>query len=127
MRGIVVGLVLITLSLSALQALEAGTTTGPKVILSVDGKTGQRYLQLSDRGPVFPTADVTCDGNRRSVALTRSSNAGDRTIATYAVPPKVSDVMLKSSECRLMLPGREIAVSRQQIRSAWSGHTAQKR
>jgi len=126
MRGIVVGLVLITLSLSALQALEAGTTTGPKVILSVDGKTGQRYLQLSDRGPVFPTADVTCDGNRRSVALTRSSNAGDRTIATYAVPPKVSEVMLRSAECRLMLPGREIAVSRQQIRSAWSGHTAQK-
>src|SRR5262249_13660369 len=111
MRGIVVGLVLITLSLSALQALQAGTTTrlpaleagptsGPKVILSVDGQIGQRYLQLSDRGPVFPTADVTCDGNRRSVALTRSSNAGDRTIATYAVPPKVSEVMLRSAECR---------------------------
>jgi len=126
MRGFVVALVLITLVLGALEAFGAGAAAGPRVVLGVDAKTGQRYLQLSDRGPVFPTADVTCDGNRRSVALTRSANAGDRTVATYAVPPKVSDVMLKSAECRLMLPGREIAVSRQQIRSAWSGHTAQK-
>src|SRR5262249_53606105 len=111
MRGIVVALVLISLFLGSFEAFAAGATVG--------AKTGQRYLQLSDRGPVFPTADVTCDGNRRTVALTRSANAGDRTVATYAVPPKVSDVMLKSSECRLMLPGREIAVSRQQIRSAW--------
>ena len=126
MRGIVVALVLITLSLNALGALEAGTTAGPRVVLGVDAKTGQRYLQLSERGPVFPTADVTCDGNRRTVLLTRSGNAGNRTVATYAVPPKVSELMLRSVECRLMLPGREIAVSRLQIRSAWSGHTAQK-
>jgi len=126
MRGIVVALVLITLSLGAFEAFGAAMTSGPRVVLGVDAKTDQRYLQLSDRGPVFPTADVTCDGNRRSVALTRSSNSGNRTVATYAVPPKVSDVMLKSAECRLLLPGREIAVSRQQIRSAWSGHTAQK-
>ena len=127
MRGIVIALVLVSLFLGSFEAFAAGATVGAKVILGVDAKTGQRYLQLSDRGPVFPTADVTCDGNRRTVALTRSGNAGDRTVATYAVPPKVSDVMLKSSECRLMLPGREISVSRQQIRSAWSGHTAQKR
>src|SRR5262249_1656425 len=112
--------------LGAFEVFAAGATAGPRVVLGVDVKTGQRYLQLSDRGPVFPTADVTCDGNRRTVALTRSSNAGNRTVATYAVPLKVSDVMLKSAEGRLMRPGREIAVSRQQIRSAWSGHTAQK-
>jgi len=126
MRGIVVALVVITLSLGAFEAFAAATTGGPRVVLGVDAKTGQRYLQLSDRGPVFPTADITCDGNRRTVALTRSGSAGNRTVATYAVPTKISQVMLQSAECRLMLPGREIAVPRQQIRSAWSGHTAQK-
>src|SRR5262245_31915708 len=126
MRGIVVAVVLISLSLGAFEAVAAGTTGGPRVVLGVDTRTGQRYLQLSDRGPVFPTADVTCDGNRRTVALTRSGTPGNSTVATYAVPPKVSAVMLQSAECRLMLPGREIAVPRQQIRSAWSGHTAQK-
>jgi len=120
MRGIVAALVLITPLLGAFEVFAAGATAGPRVVLGVDVKTGQRYLQLSDRGPVFPTADVTCDGNRRTVALTRSANAGDRTVATYAVPPKVSALMLRSAECRLMVPGREIALSRQQIRSAWS-------
>jgi len=29
--------------------------------------------------------------------------------------------MLKAVECRLLIPGREIPVARQQIRAAWSG------
>jgi hypothetical protein len=28
--------------------------------------------------------------------------------------------MLKAVECRLLIPGREIALARQQIRAAWS-------
>jgi hypothetical protein len=35
--------------------------------------------------------------------------------------------MLKAVECRLLLPGREITLARQQIRAAWSAEpTAQK-
>jgi len=121
MRGIPVVLVLVVASIGAGEALGAGARQGPRVVLGVDAKSSQRYLQLSDRsGPVYPTADVNCDGNRGTMTLTRSSNAGDRTVATYAVPPKVSAVMLGSAECRLMIPGREIPLSRQQIRSAWS-------
>jgi len=98
----------------------AGSAAAPRVVVGVDAKSSQRYVQLTERGAVYPTADVTCDGNRRTITLTRSSNAGDRTIAIYVVPPKISELMLKSAECRLLLPGQEIAVSRAQIRAAWS-------
>jgi hypothetical protein len=120
MRGIVVVLLLILAQIAAYDAFGAGAA--PRVVLGVDTKSSQRYVQLTDRGPVYPTADVTCDGNRRTITLTRSGNVGERTVATYAVPPKVSEGMLKAAECRLMVPGREIAVARQQIRAAWSGH-----
>ena len=122
MRGIVVVLGLVVAQLGAGEALGAGAPQTPRVVLGVDAKSSQRYVQLTDRaGPVYPTADVTCDGNRRTITLTRTSNVGDRTIATYAVPPKVSEGMLKAAECRLMVPGREITLARQQIRAAWSG------
>jgi hypothetical protein len=121
MRRIPVLLALLVASIGVGEALGASAPQGPRVVLGVDAKSSQRFLQLSDRGgPVYPTADVNCDGNRGTVTLTRSSNAGDRTVATYAVPPKVSALMLKSAECRLMVPGREVALSRQQIRAAWS-------
>jgi len=122
MRGIVVVLGLVVAQLGAGEALGAGAPQTPRVVLGVDAKSSQRYVQLTDRrGPVYPTADVTCDGNRRTITLTRTSNVGDRTLATYAVPPKVSEGMLKAAECRLMVPGREITLARQQIRAAWSG------
>jgi len=99
----------------------AAQAAGPRVVLGVDAKNRQRFMQLSERGgAVYPTADVTCDGNRRTITLTRSDSVGDKIIATYAVPPKVSDVMLKSVECRLLIPGREITLGRQQIRAAWA-------
>jgi hypothetical protein len=121
MRNIPVVLALVVASIGAGEALGASAPQGPRVVLGVDAKSSQRYLQLTDRGgPVYPTADVNCDGDRGTITLTRSSNAGDRTVATYVVPPKVSALMLRSAECRLMVPGREIALSRQQIRSAWS-------
>jgi hypothetical protein len=123
MRGIVV-LVLIIAKVAAFEAFGASApqSTGPRVVLGVDAKGSQRYVQLTDRsGPVYPTADVTCDGNRRTITLTRSGNVGDKVVATYAVPPKVSEGMLRAAECRLMIPGREIPLGRQQIRGAWSG------
>ncbi|MGH7303405.1 MAG: hypothetical protein ACRELZ_08950 [Candidatus Rokuibacteriota bacterium] len=121
MRGLV--LVLILLLIAAVEAFGAGAAQiAPRVALGVDGKGGQRYVQLTARGgPVYPTADVTCDGNRRTITLARSGNVGDRVVATYAVPPKISEGMLRAAECRLMFPGREIPLARQQIRAAWSG------
>src|SRR5690349_6375016 len=121
MRRIPVLLALLVASIGVGEALGASAPQGPRVVTGVDAKSSQRFLQLSDRGgPVYPTADVNFDGNRGTVTLTRSCNAGDRTVATYAVPPKVSALMLKSAECRLMVPGREVALLRQQIRAAWS-------
>ena len=121
MRGLV--LVLLFALISAVEAVGASPAQvkGPRVVLGVDAKASQRYVQLTERaGPVYPTADVTCDGNRRTITLTRSGNVGDRTVATYAVPPKISEGMLRAAECRLVFPGREIPLARQQIRAAWS-------
>lgn len=128
MRGLV--LVLLFALISAVETVGAGAAPvkGPRVVLGVDAKASQRYVQLTDRGgPVYPTADVTCDGNRRTITLTRSGNVGDRTVATYAVPPKISEGMLRAAECRLMFPGREIPLARQQIRAAWSVHAKAKK
>ena len=122
MRGILVALVLILAQIAAHDAFGAGAPKTSRVVLGVDAKSSQRYVQLTDRGPVYPTAEVTCDGNRRTITLTRSSNVGDRTVATYIVPPKISEGMLKAAECRLMVPGREISLAREQIRAAWSAH-----
>jgi hypothetical protein len=122
MRGIAAVLVLVVVQFAAHEAFAASASpAGPRVAFGVDSRASQRYVQLTDRGaPVYPTADVTCDGNRRTITLTRSDNVGDRTVATYAVPPKVSEGMLKAAECRLLIPGREITLGRRQIRAAWS-------
>ena len=125
MRGIVVLLVLIVAQVASSDAFGASATQtlGPRVALGVDPKGSQRYVQLTNRGgPVYPTADITCDGNRRTILLTRSGNVGDKIVATYVVPPKISEGMLKAVECRLLIPGREIALARQQIRAAWVAH-----
>ena len=98
MRGILVALVLILAQIAAHDAFGAGAPQTSRVVLGVDAKSSQRYVQLTDRGPVYPTAEVTCDGNRRTITLTRSSNVGDRTVATYIVPPKISEGMLKAAE-----------------------------
>jgi hypothetical protein len=124
MKGLVVLLLLSVAPLVSSDAFGAGATpaVGPRVALGVDAKGSRRYVQLTDRGgPVYPTADITCDGNRRTITLTRTDNVGGKTITTYAVSPKVSEGMLKAVECRLLIPGREIPVARQQIRAAWSG------
>lgn len=126
MKGFV--LLFILALLATVEVLEAGAAKpSPRVVLGVDAKGSQRYVQLTERGgPVYPTADVTCDGNRRTIILARSGNVGDRIVATYAVSPKVSEGMLRAAECRLMFPGREIPLARQQIRTAWAGHKAAK-
>jgi hypothetical protein len=123
MKGIAALVFLVLASIASIDALAASApqTAGPRVVLGVDVRNSHRYVQLSERGgPIYPTADVTCDGNRRTITLTRSESVGGKIVATYAVPPKVSDVMLKAAECRLLIPGREITLGRQQIRAAWA-------
>lgn len=126
MKSLVVLLALVIASVVPSGAFAAG---GPRVALGVEAHGSQRYLQITDRGgPVYPSADVTCDGNRRTLMLTRSSQVADKIVATYVVSPKISDAMIKSAECRVLLPGRDIGISRQQIRAAWSSTPrAQKR
>ncbi len=117
MRRILCLLVLIIVHAAPSATLGSSTaqTVGPRVILGVDPTGSQRYVQLADRGmPVFPTADVTCDGNRRMIPLTRSDGVGDKIVATYTVPPKISEEMLKPSSVgcsfqgkRLLYPGNK--------------------
>src|SRR5437870_13566652 len=104
MRRILCLLVLIIVHAAPSATLGSSTaqTVGPRITLGVDPTGSQRYVQLADRGmPVVPTADVTCDGNRRTIPLSRSDSVGNKIVATYAVPPKISEVMLNSVECRL--------------------------
>jgi micrococcal nuclease len=94
---------------------------GPRVVLSSDRKTGERQVQLLGRGtPAYPTVDITCDGKRRMVPLTTSGVADSRTVATYAVADTIAEAMLQAVECRLLIPGREIALPRQQMWAAWA-------
>src|SRR2546430_4157965 len=100
MRPTISLLVLIFTQIAPMAEGSTTQTVGLRVILGVDAAGGQRYVQLADRGmPVFPTADVTCDGNRRTIPLTRSDSVGDKVVATYTVPPKISEEMLKAVEC----------------------------
>jgi hypothetical protein len=74
MRAIAAVLVVVVVQLAAHEAFGASASpvAGPRVVLGVDSKAGRRYVQLTDRGgPVYPTADVTCDGNRRTITLIR--------------------------------------------------------
>jgi len=89
---------------------------GPRVVLGSDPKTGQRHIQLVGQGiSAYPTIDITCDGKRWTIPATES-----RTVATYAVPQDTAETMLNAVECRLLIPGREITLPRQQLWAAWS-------
>lgn len=101
--------------------VQDGISGSPRVVLSIDPKTGQRQVQLVGRGtPGYPTIDVTCDGQRRTVPLARSEVSRSRTVATYVVPRAAAGTMLKAVECRLLIPGQEIALARQKLRAAWA-------
>jgi hypothetical protein len=96
-------------------------SAAPRVVLGVDPKTGQRAVQLTSAGmPTYPTVDVTCDGQRRTIPLTRTDITKTRVVATYRVPENTAETMLKSAQCRLLIPGQDIGLGRHQIRAAWS-------
>ena len=58
MRHVLAVLALFAVQVSASEVLGAGAspTAGPRVVFGIDAKAGQRYLQLTERGPAYPTA-----------------------------------------------------------------------
>ena len=92
------------------------TTRTPRVTLGSDSRSGHRYFRVGGSGaPVFPTVDLTCDGKRWTLGLTRSEDG-----AVYEVARRDVELMLNELECRLLLPEQEVAISRQQLWAAWA-------
>ena len=78
-----------------------------------------RYIRIGGPGsPVYPTIDLTCDGKRWTLALTRSEDG-----AVYQVSRGNVETMMSALACRLLLPDQEVALSRQQLWAAWSNPT----
>ena len=128
MRGMVVLLVLVVAQVAPSHTFAANSTQQvvsrqgisgrPRVVLGINSTTTQRQVHLVGHG-AYPTVDVTCDGKRWTLPLTRSEFAKNRTTATYAVPEDRAERMLKAVECRLLIPGQDIALARPQLR-AWA-------
>jgi len=98
---------------------QAGTGLGAQISLGNDPRSGLRYIRIAGRGgPVYPTVDLTCDGQRWTLALTRSDDG-----AAYQVSPANVELMLNAIECRLFLPDQELALTREQLWGAWAGPT----
>src|SRR5262245_25052172 len=86
-------------------------SAGPRVALTVDATTGQRAIQLTSQGaPAYPTVDVTCDGHRQTIPLTRTHFSGKQTVASYGVPSSTAETMLRSAQCRLLIPRQDIRI-----------------
>ena len=91
-----------------------GVAPGARVTLGSDAKG--RYIRVGGPGsPVYPTLDLTCDGKRWTLALTRTDEG-----AIYEVSRANVDTVMSSLECRLLLPDQELVLTRQQIWAAWS-------
>ena len=121
--ALVVSLVLGFVTVSAVVCLttaaasaQAAVIVGPRATLGSDSRSGHRYIRIGGpRAPVHPTIDLTCDGKRWTLALTRSEDG-----AVYEIPPANVEMMLNALECRLLLPDQELALSRQHLWAAWS-------
>src|SRR5262245_28805391 len=84
--------------------------------LGSDSRNGHRYIRIGGSGaPVYPTIDLTCDGQRWSLALTRTEDG-----AVYEIARARVELMLNAIECRLLLPDREVVMPRQQLWAAWA-------
>jgi micrococcal nuclease len=95
---------------------QEGISGGLRVVLGSDPKTGQRYIQLAGQtAPTYPTIDITCDGRRWTVPLTRSEDG-----SVYELSRTIAEGMLTAIACRMFLPDQEIALARQQLWAAWT-------
>jgi hypothetical protein len=64
-----------TVGSTAVVASAQALAPGPRVALGSDAKN--RYIRIGGPGtPVYPTIDLTCDGKRWTLALTRSEDGG---------------------------------------------------
>ncbi|MGH7343745.1 MAG: thermonuclease family protein [Candidatus Rokuibacteriota bacterium] len=100
-------------------AQAAAVGQGPRVSLGSDPKSGHRHVKISGAGnPTYPTVDLSCDGKRWTLSLTRSEDG-----AVYSIPPARAELMLNAVECRLFLPAQEIKLSREQLWAAWASPT----
>ena len=119
---VLVALLALPLDTSAAEpiVIQEGSPGRPRVVVSVDPRTDQRSIQLTGQGtPTYPTVDMTCDGQRRAIALTRSELVGNRILAIYGVPANTAKFMLDAVECRMLLPAYEISLPARQLRAAW--------
>src|SRR2546425_601253 len=113
MRGMVILLVLVVGQTQPVISQER-ISGSPRVVLSINPRTTQRQVQLVGQGiSTYPTVDFTCDGARWTLPLTRSEATRNRTTATYAVPEHRAGQMLRAAECRLLIPGQDIALDEQ--------------
>ena len=95
---------------------QAGTGPGAQISLGTDPKSGLRYIRIAGRGaPTYPTIDLTCDGQRWTLTLTRSDDG-----AVYQLSRASVELMLNAIECRLFLPDQELALTREQLWGAWA-------
>jgi len=102
--------VCLTAAVTAAQSVPIGS----RVSLAGDART--RYIRVAaGSSPIYPTIDVTCDGQRWTLALTRTEEGG-----VYEVPRGRVDKMMSALDCRVLLPDQEIALGRQQLWAAWS-------
>ena len=93
-----------------------GIAGGPRVVLGSDPKTGQRYIHLTGQsGPAYPTIDITCDGKRWTLPLTRSERG-----LVYEPSKSVTEAMLGAIACRMLLPDQDVALARSQLWAAWA-------
>lgn len=89
---------------------------GPRMTLGTDSRNGHRYIRIGGSGaPVYPTIDLTCDGQRWTLALTRTEDG-----AVYEIARARLELMLNAIECRLLLPNQELVMPRQQLWAAWA-------
>jgi micrococcal nuclease len=93
-----------------------GSVPGPRIVLGSDPKTNQRYIQVAGQSaPPYPTIDLLCDGKRWTVGLARSEGG-----SIYEPQRSVTEAMLTAVDCRMFLPGQEIALARGQLWAAWA-------
>jgi micrococcal nuclease len=65
---------------------------------------------------VYPTIDLSCDGKRWTVTLTRSEDG-----AVYQLSRDRVEQMLNAIDCRVFLPNVEVSLPREQLWGAWAG------
>jgi micrococcal nuclease len=96
---------------------QASTGPAPGVSLGTDSRSGHRYIRVAGRGaPIYPTIDLSCDGRRWTLTLTRAEDG-----AVYQLSRDNVEMMLNAIDCRVFLPDQEVALPREQLWGAWAG------